>query len=109
MPTATYYEQNQTSARTKESKALFFQPKLTINQPNDVYEQEADAMADHVMQSNDHSQNQHTFFKPSISSVQLKCEHCEEEEKKQVQRKETGATGTASSKTENYISSINGN
>ena len=31
---------------------LFFkgiQPKLTINQPNDVYEQEADAMADKVM------------------------------------------------------------
>jgi hypothetical protein len=109
MPTATYHEQNQTSARTKENKILFFQPKLTINQPNDVYEHEADAMAEHVMQSNNHSQNQNTFFKPSISSVQRKCEHCEEEEKKQVQRKETDATTTASSKTENYISSINGN
>ena len=30
-------------------KELFFQPKLTINPPNDIYEQEADAMADKVM------------------------------------------------------------
>lgn len=25
---------------------IFFQPKLTINQPNDIYEHETDAMAD---------------------------------------------------------------
>jgi flagellar motor protein MotB len=91
------------------TSATFFQPKLTINQPNDVYEQEADAMADHVMQSNNHLQNQNTFFKPSFSSVQRKCAHCEEEEKKQVQRKEKDTTTTASSTTENYISSISGN
>ncbi len=50
------------------------QPKLTINQPNDVYEQEADAMADKVMQ-----QNQTSFFKPSSSFIQKKSADCEKE------------------------------
>jgi hypothetical protein len=95
------------TSTTKDSKP-FFQPKLAINQPNDVYEQEADAMAEKVMRPGNYLQNQNTFFKPSVSSVQRKCAHCEEEEKKQVQRKETDATTMASSTTENYISSING-
>jgi flagellar motor protein MotB len=99
---------NKSNTAAKDSKP-FFQPKLSINQPNDIYEQEADAMAEKVMQPGDHLQNQNTFFKPSVSGVQRKCAHCEEEEKKQVQRKETDVTTTASSKTENYISSISGN
>ena len=36
-------------AAAKKANSFFIQPKLTINQPNDVYEQEADAMADKVM------------------------------------------------------------
>jgi hypothetical protein len=51
-------------------KAVFFQPKLTINQPNDIYEQEADAMADKVMRMTDHETVQTKFFKPAISTVQ---------------------------------------
>jgi hypothetical protein len=65
----------------------FFQPKLSINQPNDIYEQEADAVADKVMRMADTSSiHTGTFFKPAITSVQRKCAHCEEEEKK-LQRK----------------------
>jgi hypothetical protein len=63
------------------------QPKLSINQPNDIYEQEADAMADKVMRMPDVSKNDILFFKPSVSTIQRKCAHCEEEEKK-IHRKE---------------------
>lgn len=44
------------------------QPKLTIGQPNDQYEQEADAMADQVMR-----------MPQAPLPVQRKCEDCEEE------------------------------
>ena len=62
----------------------FFQPKLAVNQPNDVFEQEADAVADKVMRMPDTTDKK--FFSPPI--VQRKCSHCEEEEKK-LQRKRT--------------------
>ena len=83
----------------------FIQPKLTVNSPNDIYEQEADAVAEKVMQlptiqkkAGGNSSIQPAF--PLISSVQRKCQHCEEEEKKEkeekVQMKEnsTDAGGT---------------
>jgi hypothetical protein len=92
----------------KENRNFFFQPKLTVNQPNDIYEQEADAMAEKVMQQDNQPQNQNTFFKPTISGVQRKCAACEEEEK-QVHRKETGASTPSSAGAENYISSMSGN
>ncbi len=66
----------------------FFQPKLTINAPGDKYEQEADAMADKVMRM---PMNDKLFFSPmplSISRLQRKCQHCEEEERK-IHRKES--------------------
>ncbi len=44
----------------------FFQPKLSINAPDDVYEKEADAMADNVVKSS--------------SVIQRKCSSCENEE-----------------------------
>ncbi|WP_143013934.1 hypothetical protein [Mucilaginibacter sp. OK268] len=54
------------------SKPLFFQPKLTVNQPNDIYEQEADNMADHVMRMPGGTHNENTFFKPTQTTVQRK-------------------------------------
>ena len=101
----------------------FFKPviqaKLSINQPNDIYEQEADAMADKVIRMPDPSLNDHIFFKPA--PIQRKCSHCEEEEKQlqrkcvhceeeeKVKRKESGnAINSADSSIENYISSLNG-
>lgn len=73
------------------NKQFFFQPKLTINQPNDIYEQEADAMADRVM--HDNPVEQPSFFRPSVINAQRKCAHCEEEDKK-VQRKEMDTLNT---------------
>ncbi|MGN6353650.1 MAG: eCIS core domain-containing protein [Parafilimonas sp.] len=85
----------------------FFQPKLSINQPNDVYEQEADAVADKVMRMPDPSINSNSFFKPAITSIQRKCAHCEEEEKK-MQRKEMNGDMSAPAATESYITSLSG-
>lgn len=88
------------------SRLLFFQPKLAINQPNDVYEQEADHMADKVMRMADPTFNQNAFFKPAINQVQRKCQACEEEEK-HVHRKEVnGAKAEGSIRLDSYISSL---
>ena len=66
------------------AKLPFFQPKLSINNPNDAYEQEADMMADRVM----HMEQPAVQLKPlSVTAIQRKCAHCEDEEKK-IQRKE---------------------
>ena len=66
--------------------STFFKPliqtKLTVNSPNDSYEQEADAVADKIMRMTDKDVVQTKFFKPAMSSIQGKCEHCEEEERK---------------------------
>jgi len=85
---------------------LFFQPKLSINQPNDVFEQEADHVAEQVMSRNAPS-SKPSFFSPV--AIQRKCSECEEEEKKSVQRKESdNNTGSSSLQTGNYISSVSG-
>ncbi|WP_010177189.1 eCIS core domain-containing protein [Aquimarina agarilytica] len=69
------------------------QPKLTIGQPNDKYEIEADAMADKVIQrlndsnNKDNSVNGDSFkLWQKKSVVQKKCNHCEQKEK--LQKKE---------------------
>ncbi len=84
----------------------FFQPKLTINQPGDSFEQEADTMANKVIQ--DHiGFPKKDFFKPAISTIQRKCDHCEQEE--DLQRKESSdEKSIPSEQTENYIGSLNG-
>ncbi|MGY2134456.1 eCIS core domain-containing protein [Hymenobacter sp. HD11105] len=64
------------------------QPKLVINQPGDVYEQEADAVADKVMRMPDGILNRSIIRNSAGPSLLRKCAHCEEEEK--LQRKETG-------------------
>lgn len=72
------------------------QPKLTINEPGDQYEQEADAMAEQVMRM-PANENQ---VKPTTgligASVQRKCAACEEEEKKKkpVMRKSENGNGS---------------
>jgi hypothetical protein len=64
------------------------QPKLTIGQPNDNYEKEADATADKVVQrlSEPTSIQTNKQATPITPFVQKKCAHCEEEEK--LQKKE---------------------
>lgn len=102
----TLYKTADITKTTWQPKS-FFQPELTINQPNDIYEKEADAVADKVMKMPVQN-NEQPFFqsKPIITPVQRKCAHCEKEEK--VQMKETpGAVGgmTAPSTVNDVINS----
>ena len=79
---------NSTSVSKEKQKgnSSFFQPivqpKLTINQPNDIYEQEADAVAEKVMRMPD-SKTEPLFFQPQplpVTPLQRKCAACESEE-----------------------------
>lgn len=92
--------------RTNKKNSTFFQPKLTVNQPNDVYEQEADAMADRVMRMVMPGYNGNTFFKPAADGIQRKCQHCENEEK--VSRKEGSDSEVHGGyQLDNYVGSLN--
>ena len=95
----------------KKQQDSFFKPviqaKLTINQPNDIYEQEADAMADKVMRKPFDAENDHAFFSPA-GSIQRKCAHCEEEEKKLQRKESNNEPGVASTKAEDYVNSLSG-
>jgi hypothetical protein len=65
------------------------QTKLSVGQPNDKYEIEADAMADQVVQrlaSGDSVQTKSQFGISPTPFVQMKCDSCEKEEK--LQKKE---------------------
>jgi|SRR5665213_2545888 len=94
-----------------KNQERFFNPimqaKLNINQPNDVYEQEADAMADKVMRMPDNENVQQPFFRPAISSLQRKCEHCEEEEKKMQRKEMNNEEKTTDKRLENYVGNLN--
>ncbi len=60
-------KQISTTSQQHTSKGLAIQAKLTIGQPNDKYEQEADRIADRVMRM------------PDRAAIQRKCTDCEEE------------------------------
>ena len=71
------------------------QTKLTVGAPNDVYEKEADTMADKVVQrlaqpeigtKNENAVQAKPVSPAFTPFVQTKCAHCEEEEK--IQKKE---------------------
>jgi peptidoglycan hydrolase-like protein with peptidoglycan-binding domain len=89
--------------RPSSSKASFVQPKLRINDPGDIYENEADVVAGKVMRM----QEPFIQSKPlPINTIHRKCEHCEEEEKK-MQRKEMNADETtADHSLESYINNL---
>ncbi|NOW93890.1 DUF4157 domain-containing protein [Mucilaginibacter sp. SG564] len=90
---------------TSKAASFFFQPKLTINQPNDVYEQEADAMADKVMPMAIPNHNQNVFFKPVGDSIQRQCQHCEEEGK--LHRKESSDSNVQGGyELDNYVGTL---
>ncbi len=99
------YQPTVEPAKAGQNVKPFFQPKLTINQPNDAYEVEADAMADKVMRME--MPGNGIQLKPlPISSVQRKCAHCEEEQK--MQRKEMNSSETtADAGLESYVGSLN--
>jgi len=73
----------------------FFQPKLTVNQPGDACEREADRVADSVMRmpaASRTGRGSTSFFSPALNTaprIQRQCAACEHEEKEGLQRKET--------------------
>ncbi|MEO8861173.1 MAG: hypothetical protein ABI358_07090 [Ginsengibacter sp.] len=77
------FKQNTNEHQAKQSSFLneVIQAKLTINQPNYLYEQLTNTMADKVMRMPYQAVTNSFFFKPVISSIESKCAHCEEEEK----------------------------
>ncbi|MDQ2751979.1 MAG: DUF4157 domain-containing protein [Bacteroidota bacterium] len=91
-----------TNANGIQQKEVFFQPKLTINQSNDVYEREADAMADKVTQ-----QKQTSFFKPAFSFIQKKDADCGKEDSLQC-KENSSNNAMAPASTHHYLHSISG-
>ena len=73
MFTTIRQKQDQPTSQTSSAKGFFFQPKLAINQPNDMYEQEADNMADKVMRMKapllSPQKGEETFFKSQANSL----------------------------------------
>ncbi|MGB8191537.1 MAG: DUF4157 domain-containing protein, partial [Chitinophagaceae bacterium] len=115
-------QNEQSCCSSQQKRRSFFapvvQPKLTVNQPNDAYEQEADSMADSIMRE----PAPQSFFTPASDgiqrvkhSIQCKCDHCQEEEKKEkLQRKpivqaKSDAAPTVSDSLASSIESTRGN
>jgi hypothetical protein len=77
-----------------KSSAAFFKPvvqaKLSINQPNDACELEADTVAEKVMRM---PANENTFFKSATNIIQRKCAQCESEEEKVQMTGKANASG----------------
>ncbi|TWJ02462.1 cell wall-associated NlpC family hydrolase [Mucilaginibacter frigoritolerans] len=111
METATLKHSNDNKQKSNPvNGGSFFKPviqtKLTINEPGDHYEREADHMADKVMRMTDNSVSITTFFKPADKNLQRKCQACEEEDK-HVRRKENSAGETGNSGgLDSYVSSL---
>lgn len=103
--------QKDAAVSSLKNNRLFFQPKLTVNQPNDPDsyrdEQEADAMADKVMRMTDNDNDGQAFFKPAISVIQRKCSACEEEEIEIQREKADGEETNIYSNIKNYAGNLN--
>jgi len=79
-----------------KSNGHTIQAKLTIGQPGDKYEKEADAVADNVIKGTGEIKNPNPpapVSEPSSFNVQSKCAACEQEEKKQEVEEETVSEG----------------
>ena len=81
---------NQAVQRMTAVPRPVLQTKLTVNQPGDRYEQEADRVAEQVMRMPDPAtipEGNSNFS--ARDKIQRKCTHCEEEEER-LHRRETG-------------------
>lgn len=97
-------KENRSGGRSTGSSffsAIPVQAKLKINEPNDKYEQEADRVADEVVRT-----PESPIGKIVPSSIQRKCEACEDEE---LNRKENSEeTPTLSPDLEAHIGTLTG-
>jgi hypothetical protein len=73
---------------------ILLQPKLTVGETGSSYEKEADATADKILRM------------PETNFIQRKCADCEEEEEKQVQRKEFSQTSIPTIQAKNESGTI---
>lgn len=73
-------------------RPVAIQPKLNVRQPEDPQEQEADQVADQVMRmaTAPVGDSNLSFSSAAALKVQRKCDECEEEEEKPLQRKAQG-------------------
>ena len=81
------------------------QRKLSIGASNDIYEKEADAMADKVMRMETSGPLK---FSPAADNVKRKCAECEEEEKLQRKESKGDTVSTAPSIVQDVLSSSSG-
>lgn len=82
---------NQAVLRTLGHSRPTLQANLVVNQPGDVFEQEADSVADLVMRMQAPARVQRRCAEcEQAAKPQRKCAHCEDEEKK-IQRQEAGS------------------
>lgn len=65
------------------------QAKLTVSQPGDIYEQEADNVAEQVMRMAVPETLEFSSAQTAQNSLQRKCAACENEEAEEIQRKPT--------------------
>jgi hypothetical protein len=98
------------SPNRRGGKVPFFRPvikpKLSINEPGDHYEREADAMADKVMRLTDASAIHNAFFKPAANTIQRKCQACEEDDKHVHRKENDGKETTGSNGLDNYVNTL---
>src|SRR5689334_791139 len=74
---------NQAILRTLDHSRPTIQRKLSVNKPGDIYEQEADRVADQVMRMPAPVAVQRQCATcAQVEKVQRKCAECEEEEKR---------------------------
>lgn len=73
------------------------QAKLTVGQPGDVYEQEADRVADQIMRMPEDGAGSGVRISQQIQPLQIQrmCTACEEEEEDRIHRKEAGGAAPA--------------
>ena len=101
-----YTAKNIPATDTGSKTGVFFQPKLTVNDPGDTYEKEADAMAEKIMHT---PIPEPISFSSSKNIVNRQCAECEDEKKNELQRKETSEKdANIDSEAENYISNLDG-
>lgn len=109
MLTNNLLQRNKAATPVTGARQSFFkpviQPKLSVNQPGDPFEQEADAVADSVMRMSNTDLHQ-SFFKPASAAVQRKCQHCEEEETLVHRKEDSRSEAEGSSQLDNYVGSL---
>ncbi|HKI43804.1 MAG TPA: DUF4157 domain-containing protein [Balneolales bacterium] len=96
-------------SENKTGRKPAVQAKLRLNKPGDQYEQEADAMANKVVRMERSPLSRQDVPTASLvgPSIQRKCAHCEEEEKKKhIMRKEGSYTGNESESSQ-FIAELN--